>query len=342
VKLQRFDRDELRPEFTEDSRAPLLAIVQRASEVIELSNPVESFEAGLFRVDVPKFPALAYREALINALSHRDYATTGNVAMRVYRDRLEIGSPGGWFGGVNESNILVTESRRRNELLAGALQRIGLAERSSLGVKRMYAAMLEKGKPPPDYRSTAESVTVSLRNGSFDKAFASMATRCAEEGFELSVFDLLILSHLRSHREIALREAAAICQRSEADARRLLDALRNRRLVDRRGDGRSRKWVLGPLAYERLGMIGDRPRDLGISERTFEGLLIDELRRYGAAGLTARQIREWSQYGKAQTTRLLQALCTRGVVRSSGKRGLGARYWLPEHYPGDAGVGGES
>ncbi|MCL4686156.1 putative DNA binding domain-containing protein [Myxococcota bacterium] len=333
VKLLRFDRDELTPEYSEDSRAPLLAVIQRAEEVIEVANSVESFQQGMFRIDVPKFPTLAYREAVSNALIHRDYERRGNVAVRVYRDRLEVGSPGGWYGGVNESNILVTESQRRNELIAAALQRIGLAERSALGVKRMFREMLQAGKPSPEYRSTATSVTVTLRNGSFDKAFAGLARECAERGEDLTVFDLILLSHLRKHRELTLKEASVASQQTEAEARRILDGIRNRGLAERRGQGRARRYVLGPVAYKHLELTGDRPRDLGISEKTFEGLLIDELGRKREEGLTPREIREWSRYGKAQTTRLLKALCDRGVIVSSGKRGLGARYWLPKYAP---------
>ena len=142
AKLQRFDRSDLTPTLNEDLRGTIPVVLQRATEVIEAVNTVESFQSGLFRVEIPKFAELAYREGVVNALVHRDYEEPGNVAVRVYRDRLEIANPGGWFGGVNERNILVTESRRRNELLAEALQKIGLVERSALGVKRMFEALL--------------------------------------------------------------------------------------------------------------------------------------------------------------------------------------------------------
>ena len=334
VKLQRYGRDELTPTFSEDSASALLAVAQRAKEVIEAANTVEVFQSGLFRVEVPKFPERAYREAVANALIHRDYQVAGNVAVRIYANRLEIGSPGGWFGGVSEENILVTESHRRNELLASVLQRIGLAERSSLGVKRMFQALLEAGKPPPEFRSTTSSVTVTLRDGTFDKAFAALVQRASKEGVVLGVFELLLLSHLKHHREITIPEAATLCQQSAASSRRFLDELRNRKLLDRRGEGRGRKYVLGPLTYEWLNLTGERARDLGMSKKTIEGLLLEELERRKEKGVTTGEIREWSQSGRAQTTRLLQDLCRRGVIVSSGKRGRGARYWLRPYVPG--------
>ncbi|MCP4662531.1 MAG: hypothetical protein GY856_44615 [bacterium] len=266
VKLQRYGRDELTPIFNEDLRNPLLAVMQRAFEVIELVNTVESFQSGLFRVDIPMFPERAYREAVANALIHRDYELTGNVAVRVYGDHLEVGNPGGWFGGINEGNILVTESRRRNDLLASVLQRIGLAERSAIGVRRMFEAMLLAGKEPPEYRSTPTSVTVTLRNGSFDRKFADFVRHCEDEGVYLSVFDLLVLTHLRRHREISSEETAALCQQSADGARRILDRLRNQGLLERQGRDRGRMYVLSPRGYEGLDLSADRARDLGNSQ----------------------------------------------------------------------------
>lgn len=252
VKLQRYGRDELTPIFNEDSRRPLLAVLQRASEVIEVVNTVESFQSGFYRVDIPMFPQRAYREAVANALIHRDYRQAGNVAVRVHPDRLEVGSPGGWFGGIDEHNILVTESKRRNELLASVLQRLGLAERSALGVRRMFEALLLAGKQPPEYRSTASSVTVILHDGSFDRPFAAFARRCEEEAIFLSVFDLLVFTHLRRHREIRLEEAARLCQQDEPAARRILDRLVAQGLLERPGGGEKPWWVLS--ARSRAGL----------------------------------------------------------------------------------------
>ncbi|NJL28079.1 MAG: MarR family transcriptional regulator [Thermoanaerobaculia bacterium] len=244
VKLQRYGRDELTPIFNEDSRRPLLAILQRAAEVIEVVNTVESFQSGFYRVDIPTFPQRAYREAVANALIHRDYRQAGNVALRVYQDRLEIGSPGGWFGGIHEGNILVTESKRRNERLAEVLQRLGLAERSALGVRRMFEAQLLAGKAPPELRSTATSVTVILHDGSFDRAFAAFVRRCEEEAIFLTVFDLLMFTHLRRHREIRLEDAARLCQQDENAARRILDRLVVHGLLERCDEDGDRRWRL--------------------------------------------------------------------------------------------------
>ena len=333
VKLQRYDRDDLTPSFNEDSRKTLLAIMQRTWELVELVNQEEPVQSGMLRIDIERFPKAAYREAIANALIHRDYEQPGNVALRIYRDRLEIGNPGGWFGGVNEHNILVTESQRRNELLAAVFQRIGLVERSAVGVKRMYEAMLRNGKLPPTFRSTAGSIVVTLLNGTYDRQFITLTRRCAEQGIVLSVFHLLILAHVRRHREIALADVSRLCQQPPEHAPRLLDDLRNWELLDRQGQGKARRWVFGARAYEWLGLTGERPRDLGMSEQRLVGLLLDELERRREKGITNREVQEWSHFSRAHVTRILADLVNRGLVMFSGKRGMGARYWLPHYAP---------
>ena len=113
----------------------------------------------------------------------------------------------------------------------------------------------------------------------------------------------------------------------------MLDDLRNASLLEWIQRSRPRTYVLGPRAYEWLNLTGERPRDLEMSEKTFEGLLLDELERRGEDGLTNRQIREWARYDRRQTSRILAELVQRGVIAWSGKRGRGARYWHPRRAP---------
>jgi ATP-dependent DNA helicase RecG len=333
VKLLRFDADPLTPTLNEDYRTSLVHCIERADAMIAAVNTVESFQSGLFRVDLPRFPRLAWREALANALAHRDYSAPGTVAVRIYAEKMEVGSPGGWFGGVSEANVLHTEPRRRNDLLASVLQKVGLAERSAVGVKRMYRSMLLGGKSPPTFRSTPGSVTVTLDSTTIDRSFGSLATGAWGEDRSLGVEDLLALALLRRRRRAETPEIATEVQLDPQRTSDVLDRLAERELVVRNGVGRGRYWTLGPEAYRRLGIEHERPADVGMEERTFEGLLLDELKRAGAKGLAPAQMRKWSHFGKDQTTRILTRLVDAGTVVHSGKRGVGSRYWLPSFAP---------
>jgi len=89
---------------------------------------------GFLRVGVPDYPERAFREAVANALIHRDYTRLGAVHAQWYGDRIEVSNPGGFPEGVRPDNLLVTPPRPRNPLLADAFKRAGIVERTGCGI----------------------------------------------------------------------------------------------------------------------------------------------------------------------------------------------------------------
>lgn len=89
-------------------------------ESINLRNDTFSLQDGLFRREIPTFNEEAVREAVLNAVSHRDYRLTGSTFVKQFPRRLQLDSPGGFPGGVTPENILERQSPR-NRRLAGAL-----------------------------------------------------------------------------------------------------------------------------------------------------------------------------------------------------------------------------
>ena len=83
---------------------PLPLLLQRLEELIQAANDAHALLVGLQRIDVPAFPLPVYREAILNAVSHRNYGLPGNVFVRHYPDRLEVMSPGGLPTGVTPHN----------------------------------------------------------------------------------------------------------------------------------------------------------------------------------------------------------------------------------------------
>jgi len=129
----------------------------------------DEIQVGLFRVPIPTFDKRSYREALLNALMHRDYTRLGAVHMRWESDGLVISNPGGFVEGVTLENLLVVEPKPRNPLLADVIKRIGLVERTGRGVDTIYQGLLRYGRPAPDYsRSDATTIVVRLSNAAAD------------------------------------------------------------------------------------------------------------------------------------------------------------------------------
>ncbi len=129
---------------------------------INLRNNQQSYQDGLFRIELPTFDEVPVREALLNAVAHRDYRSGGSVFVRQYPSRLEIVSPGGLPAGITTSNIL-DQQNPRNRRLAEALGKCGLIERAGQGMNLMFETAVRQGKPLPSLAGTTDhQVSVTL------------------------------------------------------------------------------------------------------------------------------------------------------------------------------------
>ncbi|MDR3554008.1 MAG: ATP-binding protein [Syntrophobacteraceae bacterium] len=159
-------------------RKPLLQVFEEIERLFTARVVEKEIQFGLFRVPVPNFDRRGFREAFVNALVHRDYARLGAVHVRIDDDGLTISNPGGFVEGVTLQNILVTEPRPRNPLLADIAKRIGLAERTGRGIDRIFAGLLRYGRPAPDYsRTSGDSVVLRMTSVETDVTFMELVGR---------------------------------------------------------------------------------------------------------------------------------------------------------------------
>ncbi len=143
-----------------DGRDCIAVALERIVGRIMPHNPLTTIQQGLFHFEFRTYPEIALREALLNAFCHADYRISGPIQLKQSHDRLEITNPGGLIGGVSPSNILRHDPVSRNPLLVNALIALRLVNRSNLGVRRMYEAMLQEGKEPPVIRDEGDAVRV--------------------------------------------------------------------------------------------------------------------------------------------------------------------------------------
>lgn len=161
--------------LNEFRNVPLLHAIEWLETNFRPYNPEEELQVGLFRVPVPEVDMGAFREAVANALIHRDYHRLGAVHVRLENEALVVSNPGGLVDGVTLANLLTTEPRPRNRALADAMKRIGVVERSGRGVDKIYRGLLRFGRPAPDYsRTDAGSVVVRLATDVVDLDFARL------------------------------------------------------------------------------------------------------------------------------------------------------------------------
>jgi ATP-dependent DNA helicase RecG len=111
----------------------------------------------------PEYPFVAVREAVVNAIMHRDYEVS-NAPIRIewFTDRVEISNPGGPFGRVRPDNYDRVNDYR-NPSLAAAMKTLGYVERFGRGISRIKAAMDKNGNPPPEFEVDDSCWSVTLR-----------------------------------------------------------------------------------------------------------------------------------------------------------------------------------
>lgn len=251
-------------------RCGILSFLDDVWGLINSRNEVYSLRDGPFRREIPAHNEDAVREAILNAVCHRDYRLFGPVFVRQNPRSLEVQSPGGFPIDVDASNILFRQSPR-NRRLAEALARCGLVERSGQGADRMFKAAYESGKLPPDFSASGgESVTVVLHGVVQDEVFVTFLERiAAEKGVRFSVADLVVLDAVNRDLDIPEQVRA-----------RLTDLLASGAIerIDRN------KLVLSRSFYVLKGRAGEYTRRAGLDRETRKELLLKHIAGTGDKG----------------------------------------------------------
>lgn len=299
---------------------PLFRLAEEMLARLQARNSQEELRFGLLRVPVAAYSVTAFREALANALIHRDYTRPGAVHVHLSRDQLEISSPGGFPSGVRLGNLLVTPPHPRSPLLTEAFKRSGLVERAGRGINRMFAEQLRFGRPAPDYgRSSDTRVVAVLPGGAANLAMTRwLLEREREQGIPLSLAELQILGELVHERRATTKALADVTQYTEAETRRLPNRMVERGWVEARGDGRGRSWHLSAAVYRVLGAPAGYVRAHGYEPFQQEQLVPRFVEEHGQ--ITRAEASELCSLDAGRASRLLRRLVREGWLESRGER----------------------
>jgi ATP-dependent DNA helicase RecG len=110
-------------------------------------------------------PRSALREALLNALLHRDYRMSSQVRILIFSDRTEFANPGGLLNRLTVDSIRAGMSQRRNPAICSLLNRARGAENIGRGIPEMIRAMKDRGLPEPEFDVQGGHFRVVLRGG---------------------------------------------------------------------------------------------------------------------------------------------------------------------------------
>jgi len=313
----------------EQLAGPLVAVLQRFFDLAEARIDRTSVSVGSGQqLQVGDLPDGAVREAVVNAVMHRDYRRTDRVTVEHSPTRLAVTSPGGFVAGVRVDNVLTTSSRTRNGNLAQAIRGLDFAETAGAGVDRMYAEMARIGHQPPVYAADPESVTVTLMGGAPNASLARfVATLPADEAEDADT--LLVLLTLLTQRLVDATGMTPLLQKPDiAETQAVLERLASDevRLIETTRESRRNALPRYRLREEPVAALG--------SAVTYRRRTADQLDRKvialvkEAGTINSRMVRIMLDLDVPTTSRLLRDLVDRGflVRTSTATRGRAVTY----------------
>ncbi len=280
-------------------------------------------QVGFKRVGIPDYSEKAFREAVANALIHRDYTRLNAVYIQWRKDRLEISSPGGLPEGVSMETLLVTAPHPRNPKLADAFKRAGYVERTARGIDTIFFEQLRNGRAVPSYdRTTSTDVVLVLSGGTPDLPFVRMVTEEGLAGRSLDLDDLLILRAWWDRGTLSLEDAARIVQKSPREIQGKMDDIKRRNLQSKRIE-LSAKGISDAFGSASITVLPPSR----ITHETRKGLeekLLSFAERKGS--VSRAEAASFCLISPDQAYRILQQLVKKGKLRKIGKTGSSVQY----------------
>jgi ATP-dependent DNA helicase RecG len=201
------------PRAVERLESPLLLAYERIMDLVSARRNLTPLTLpGGQQLQLEESPELAVREALTNAIIHRDHRLHDPVVIEHSPTLFSITSPGPLVSGVTLDNILTHRSKPRNPALARAARLLGIAEEVGRGVDRMYREMIRSGRDVPRIEGDFDEVRVSLAGTAPDTHVARyVATLPASERDDTDA--MLVLLYLLRRATVTAEEVASVLQR---------------------------------------------------------------------------------------------------------------------------------
>ena len=311
----------------EDYTLPVLAAIEKIVAHTEVWNPEQELEMGLFRMPAPEFDKRALREAIVNAFCHRDYSIMGRVRVAITDEGLTIANPGGFIEGVTIQNLLTAEPHGRNQLLADALKRVGLAEKTGRGIDRIYEGSLIYGRRLPDYsNSTSKTVSLFIPRSKPDVQLARIISDEQNRlGRPLPINTLLVLNTLKEIPRSDAKQIAEAANLSEIIVKTVLDKAVENGLVEPYGAGRGRNYMLSHKLYQDKSKTIGYVRQKDIDEARYPEMIVNMARK--TEFIARADVVNLLHVNEDKAYNLLKALTRQGIL-SMVNKGRYAKYKL--------------
>ena len=296
-----------------DMKLPLINVIDKLTERIRAYSKIENIQVGLFRLEVEDFPEKVFQEALLNALSHRDYQSNAAVYVKQYPDRIVIENPGGFLDGITENNIITHPSVPRNKLIAETLQNLKYVQRTGQGVDIIFKEMISMGKPYPKYKSFNDAVSLTIFSAIDHTEFIKFITEVQEKNSRIMpLAEMMILRDLMDNRKEPLSMLAGTIQKSLDETKRSCNELINDGLIEIVG----KEYMLTAKVYEALKSDVEYTRDKTIQYIKAKNMILEYLQsNKGNSRITSAKIQEMCGFTKQQARGVIDNMRGEGLLK---------------------------
>lgn len=309
---------------------PMATMVADALDVIKRNMRRRDVVRGLFREEVWEYPEAVLREALVNAVGHRDYSPLARgtpVQVQMYPSRLVVRNPGGLFGPVTVEDLgRPGVQASRNQFLMNILEELpagtngeALCEHRGSGIAAMLATLRRAGMQPPIFEDKLISFEVTFSNASLLDPETLQWLERRTGSLPLTDSQRLALAYLRHRSYIANQEYCRLTGVDSRVATRELADLVERGLVTRQG---TRRWATYALAAEEPSQarpepetvpLPFRPTRTGPAAASVAERVSEVLRRQGEA--SARELAAATGASASSVRSALRHLIQKGLVQ---------------------------
>lgn len=214
-----------RKEFT----GSLLKQINESFSFIDLLNKKTANFEGLIRKDVRDYPVEAIREALLNAVVHREYSFGGSTLINIYEDRIEFISLGGIVYGLSLESIFLGVSQPRNEKLANVFYRLHLIEAYGTGIQKIFLA----------YKNSSLKPKIQAEKGVFLVILPNIHYKKTDIKYNIeNSIHKEIISFLEEHKSASRKELENHLKLSQTRVITLLKELLELNLIEKSREGR--------------------------------------------------------------------------------------------------------
>lgn len=203
-----------------------------------------------------ELPEEALREAVLNAIAHRDYFSTANIHINIYKNRVEIINPGGLIGNLSIEDIY-EKSIPRNPLLFGLMERMELVEKAGSGLVRMENAMKDYGLEKPEIKADKNWFHITfkrpelqestfedrIRNGAQDRIkYGTNNNAPVNAPVKLSKLQQHIINEMNLDKTVTYNELSERLRKDRTTIRRNIQKLKEMNMIERIGSDKNGSW----------------------------------------------------------------------------------------------------